>query len=28
MGLLTGLALLCYLGNLLTVVPPAKASEG
>jgi hypothetical protein len=28
MGLLTGVALLCYLANLLTVVPSAKASEG
>jgi len=28
MALLTGVALLCYLANLLTVVPSAKASEG
>jgi hypothetical protein len=28
MGLLTGVALLCYLANLLTVVPSAKAAEG
>lgn len=28
MGLLTGVALLCYLANLLTVVPSAKASKG
>ena len=28
MGLLAGVALLCYLANLLAVVPSAKASEG
>ena len=28
MGLLTGVALLCYLANLLTVFPSATASEG
>jgi hypothetical protein len=28
MGLLTGVALFCYLANLLTVVPSAKALEG
>lgn len=28
MGLLTGVALLCYLANLLTAVPSAKTSEG
>lgn len=27
MALLTGVALLCYLANLLTVVPPAAASK-
>jgi hypothetical protein len=28
MALLTGVALLCYLANLLTVVPPAPEAEG